>query len=159
MAALKPDIQYVQFYTAGSAAYQMEPKAAPRKAVPAVKTRKAKRVVITIDPVAICGLLLAVFMIFAMGSGVREYRETLQQAQQMSQYVEKLQAENVSLQQTYQDSYDPDVVYTMATAIGMVPRESAEHITIQVQLPEPMQEEVQLSLWEEVSTFLMGLFA
>lgn len=159
MAALKPDIQYVQFYTAGSAAYQIERKDVSRKHVPAVKTRKAKRVVITIDPVAVCGLLLAVIMLFAMGNGVKEYRQSLQQAQQMSQYVEKLQAENVTLQQTYQDSFDPDVVYDMAMAIGMVPREQAEHITIQVEQPVVVQEEVQVSFWDELSTFLMGLFA
>jgi hypothetical protein len=159
MAALQPDIQYVQFYTAGSAAEKIQRNPIFRQPVPAVKTRKAKRVVIAIDPVAVCGTLVAVFMLFAMGAGVREYRQSLQQAQQMSQYVQQLQEENVTLQQTYQESFDPEVVYEMATAIGMVPQAQAEHVMLHVVVPAAEPEVVELSVWDEISIFLMGLFA
>ena len=155
--ALKPDIMYVSYYTAGSAAYAVERKPAKPKAAPVHKQRRAKKKVIAVDPVAVCGLLIAVVMFFMLVSGVQDYQDSVEQAQRMSVYVEQLKNENVALQNTYDNSYDADAVYEMATAIGMVPKENVEHIQIQMDIPP--QEEVQLSFWENVSLFLTGLFA
>ena len=157
--ALHPDIMYVSYYTAGSAAYDMERKVAKPKAAPVHKPhrRPAKKKVIAVDPVALCGILVAVCMFFALVSGVQEYQETLLQNQQMQAYVEQLKNENTALQHTYENSYDADAVYEMATAIGMVPQDQVQHVHIQVEIPQ--QEEVQLSFWENVSLFLTGLFA
>ena len=96
-------------------------------------------------------------MFFMLVSGVQDYQDSVEQAQRMSVYVEQLKNENVALQNTYDNSYDADAVYEMATAIGMVPKENVEHIQIQMDIPP--QEEVQLSFWENVSLFLTGLFA
>ena len=155
--ALKPDIMYVSYYTAGSAAYDVERKPAKPKAAPVHKQRRAKKKVIAVDPVAVCGLLIAVVMFFMLVSGVQDYQDSVEQAQRMGVYVEQLKNENVALQNTYDNSYDADAVYEMATAIGMVPKENVEHIQIQMDIPP--QEEVQLSFWENVSLFLTGLFA
>ena len=155
--ALKPDIMYGSYYTAGSAAYDLERKPAKPKAAPVHKQRRAKKKVIAVDPVAVCGLLIAVVMFFMLVSGVQDYQDSVEQAQRMSVYVEQLKNENVALQNTYDNSYDDDAVYEMATAIGMVPKENVEHIQIQMDIPP--QEEVQLSFWENVSLFLTGLFA
>ncbi len=154
--ALQPDIMYVSYYTAGSAAYNIERKPEKPKAASVHKKRRAKKLVIAVDPIAVCGILVAVFMFCMLISGVQEYRESAAQAQQMQSYVEQLKHENAALQHTYENSYDADTIYEMATAIGMVPKEDVEHVQIQVQLP---QEEVQLSFWENVSLFLTGLFA
>ena len=155
--ALKPDIMYVSYYTAGSAAYDVERKPAKPKAAPVHKQRRAKKKVITVDPIAVCGLLVAVVMFFMLIAGVQDYQDSLEQAQRMSMYVEQLKNENAALQNTYDNSYDADAVFEMATAIGMIPKEDVEHIQIQVNIPQ--QEEVQLSFWENVSLFLTGLFA
>ncbi len=154
--ALKPDIMYVSYYTAGSAAYNIEPKPEKPKARPVHKPRRARKIVIAVDPVAVCGILVAICMFFTLISGVQEYRESSQQAQQMQSYVEQLENENAALQHSYENSYDADTVYELATAIGMVPKSEVEHVQIQVELP---QEEAQLSFWENVSLFLTGLFA
>ena len=155
--ALKPDIMYVSYYTAGSAAYDIERKPAKPKAAPVHKQRRVKKKVIAVDPVAVCGLLVAVCMFFALVAGVQDYQDSLEQAQRMNAYVEQLKNENTALQHTYENSYDADSVYEMATAIGMVPKENVEHVQIKVELPQ--QQEVQLSFWENVSLFLTGLFA
>ena len=150
---------YVSYYTAGSAAYDMERKVAKPKAAPVHKPhrRPAKKKVIAVDPVALCGILVAVCMFFALVSGVQEYQDTKLQAQKMGAYVEQLKSENSALQHVYENSYDADSIYEMATAIGMVPEAQVQHVQISVDVPQ--QEEVRLSFWENVSLFLTGLFA
>ena len=156
--ALQPDIMYVSYYTAGSAAYDMNRKPEKPKSTAVHKRRHVKKQrVIAVDPVAVVGILVAVAMFFALVSGVQEYQDTLEQNQQMQIYMEQLQNENAALQQTYENSYDALRVYEMATAIGMVPQSQVEHVQIDVQIPQT--QEVQLSFWENVSLFLTGLFA
>lgn len=157
--ALQPDIMYVSYYTAGSAAYDMNRKVEKPKAAAVHKRRRhaKKQRVIAVDPVAVIGILVAVCMFFALISGVQEYQDTLEQNQRMQSYMEQLQNENAALQHTYENSYDELSVYEMATAIGMVPQEQVQHVQISVQLPQ--NQEVQLSFWENVSLFLTGLFA
>ena len=95
--------------------------------------------------------------IFALISGVQQYQDTLEQNQRMQSYMEQLQHENAALQHTYENSYDADSIYEMATAIGMVPQSQVQHVQIRVEIPQA--EETQLSFWENVSLFLTGLFA
>ena len=157
--ALQPDIMYVSYYTAGSAAYDIQRKPVKTKA-PAVHKRRRhvkKQRVIAVDPVAVCGILVAVCMFFALISGVQQYRDTLEKNQRMQSYMEQLQNENAALQHTYENSYDVNSVYEMATAIGMVPQAQVQHVQISVNIPQA--QEVQLSFWENVSLFLTGLFA
>lgn len=157
--ALQPDIMYVSYYTAGSAAYDLDRKVEKPKAAAVHKRRRPmkKQRVIAVDPVAVVGILVAVCMFFALISGVQQYRDTLEQNQKMQSYVEQLQHENTALQHTYENSYDADTVYEMATAIGMVPQNQVQHVQISVEIPRA--QEVQLSFWENVSLFLTGLFA
>lgn len=155
--ALKPDIMYVSYYTAGSAAYELETKPEKPMFRPVHKQRRAKKKVIAVDPIALCGIVVAICMFCMLVSGVQEYQASLERTQQMSAYVEQLQHENIALQHTYDNSYDPNAVYEMATAIGMVPKENVEHVQIQVQVPQ--QEQTRLSFWDNVTLFLTGLFA
>ena len=100
--ALQPDIMYVSYYTAGSAAYDMNRKAEKPKAAPVHKRRRhmKKQRVIAVDPGAVVGILVAVCMFFALISGVQEYQDTLEQNQRMQAYMEQLQNENAALQNT-----------------------------------------------------------
>ena len=157
--AIQPDIMYVSYYTAGSAAYDMNRKVEKPKAAAVHKRRRhaKKQRVIAVDPVAVVGILVAVCMFFALISGVQQYQDTLEQNQRMQSYMEQLQHENAALQHTYENSYDADSIYEMATAIGMVPQSQVQHVQIRVEIPQT--EEAQLSFWENVSLFLTGLFA
>ena len=100
--ALQPDIMYVSYYTAGSAAYDMNRKAEKPKAAPVHKRRRhvKKQRVIAVDPVAVIGIAVAICMFFALISGVQQYQDTLELNQRMESYVEQLQNENNALQHT-----------------------------------------------------------
>ena len=159
--ALQPDIQYVPIcYVDGSTARKLEQpvyKASSSKAAQQPRRRKAKRIVVAIDPVAIFGLLVAMVMIVGMVSGFVQYSVLKEQNRQMTDYVTALELEKTQLEQDYRDGYDLDEIRDFAEANGMVPMEQAPQIQIEVQLPQ--QEQPQLSFWESITTFLAGLFA
>ena len=156
--ALQPDIQYVPIcYVDGSTARKLEQPVYMAPAAPQPHHRKAKRIVVAIDPVAIFGLLVAMVMLVCMVSGFVEYSAVQAQNRQMTDYVTSLELEKAQLEQTYRDGYDLDEIRDFAEANGMVPAEDAPQIQIEVQIPQ--QEETQLSFWESITTFLAGLFA
>jgi len=158
--ALQPDIQYVPFYYVdGTAARKAERRGAPAKAaapVPAPK-RRVKRKTVAVDPVAIAGMLVVAVLLCAMMVGFVQYNTAVTRNAEMSAYITQLESEQAQLQQQYQDGYDLDEIRDIAGAMGMVPAEDVEQITIDVVLPQ--EEETQLSLWESFATFLAGLFA
>lgn len=159
--ALQTDIQYVPFhYVDGSAARKLDRQSVRKTtaaAAPAPKRRRAKRKVIAVDPVAICGLLVVVVMLCAMIAGYAEYRNTVEKTRQLSERVSALQTENALLEQTYRDGYDLESIQQFAEVLGMVPAQDVQQVSIQVDIPQ--EETVELSFWESVTTFLAGLFA
>ena len=56
----------------------------------------------------------------------------------------------------YHDAYNLEEIEKTAMALGMVPVDQVAHRTIDVTAPMP---EENISLWEQVGTFLSGLFA
>lgn len=155
--AQRVDIQYVQFYTSGSAAKQVAPAISVHTgALPQVKKRRVRR--IYVDPVAILGSAVAVCMLVMMLVGLSDLRAEQAKTAEMVNYVSQLQEENAMLHAWYVEECDLEKVEETALALGMVPRESVEHISIEVELP-PVEEEVPVSLWQRIGTFLTGLFA
>lgn len=74
----------------------------------------------------------------------------------MQAYVQRLEAEKVSLQQQFEAGYDPDEIYQIATAMGMIPADQAQKLQVQVTVPEA---EKKPTGWENFCMFLSGLFA
>jgi cell division protein FtsL len=154
----KPDIQYVQeFYVHGSEARVIELK--PRRRVirtilPKVAPDKSIR--IGVDPVALCGIVVAAVMLILMLVGTVQYVNARNEYQAMSNQVIELQNENVMLRQQYRSSYDLDQVAHMANSLGMIPVEEAQVMYINpvvpVREPEP-------TVWENIRWFMDGLFA
>ena len=155
--ALQAEVQYVQYPVNGTAAWKVERNTQRNNAAPVYARRRAERKVIAVDPVALCGIVLAAVMLIAMVAGLVEYRQSLHQAAQMSQYVQQLEQENVQLQQTYKDGYDPEEIMQIALEAGMVPAENMERVRIVMQ--QPQQEDTHMSFWDTVTTFLTGIFA
>ncbi len=155
--AVRTDIQYVQFYTDGSAARKLEKKQQTKHAA-APRYRRAKRKVVVVDPVAIFGGILAACMLVCLLVGAWQYKTVQTETQQMSQYIDQLQQENQQLQQTYEAGYDLDEIREIAEALGMIPAGEATQIEIQVQIPQEETVE-EMTLWESFTTFLAGLFA
>lgn len=151
-----PDVRYVQFYTAGSAARKLEIPT-PFKTERKPKVRKQSKAVVRIDPLAALGVATAAVMLILMLVGLVRLQAAKQEYAVMEQYVESLQAENKTLQQAYDSGYDIEEVERTALALGMVPAEQVQQIPIQVSVVETEPETV--GFWDRVSAFLTGLFA
>jgi len=153
--ARQPDIQYIRYYTDGSAARKFAPLA-PFKTLKLPKIKRKKRITLHIDPLAIAGILMAVVMTVLMAVGIANLNAATRDLRTMESYVQTLAEENLQLQQTFRDGYDLEEVKTTALALGLVPKEQVLHITIRIP-PETVVEEP--SSWEQFCTFLTGLFA
>lgn len=148
-------VRYIRYDTVGSAARKPVAMPSARKAV-LPKPRRQKRTVVYVDPVAVLGILVAVFMLITMTAGIVEFGAARQEALQMETYVEQLSSRNEELRQRYEDGYDLEAVEKTALALGMVPKAQAQTVTIHVE--EPTQTET-VTVWERIGTFLTGLFA
>lgn len=153
--ARQPDVQYIRFYTDGSAARKVAP-VAPLKTIRLPKMKKSRKITLHIDPVAIGGIVMSAVMLVLMLVGVAQLANTRQELQVMQGYVQTLQQENDSLEDTYLQSYDLTAVEQTALALGYVPVEQVKHVTIHVPQVQPEQ---QPGAWERFYTFLTGLFA
>ena len=153
--ARQPEVQYIRFYTDGSAARKIAPLA-PFKTIKLPKPKKHKRITLRIDPVAIAGIVMSVVMLVLMLVGAAQLNSTRNELYAMATYVDALQQENRSLEATYSQGYDLEAVEKTALALGMVPKEQVQHITIQV---PPVETEKMPGAWEQFCTFLTGLFA
>ena len=153
--ARHPDVQYIRFYTDGSAAKKVAP-VAPLHTIRLPKIKLPQKAVLRIDPVAICGIVMALVMLVLMTVGAVQLHSARQELETMSGYVEMLQQENASLQVTLSEGYDLAEIERTAQALGLVPREQVRHITIEVATEEATQEP---NSWEQFYTFLTGLFA
>ena len=154
--ARQPDVRYIRLYTDGSAARKMELSAPATKARNHHRPKKQKKILVFIDPVAILGIMTAVVMLIVMFAGMNMLKNARNEAKQMEQYVVSLQEENRNLQAEYKAGYDLDTVEQTALALGMVPADQVEHISIHVEVPE---ETPQPDTWDQIYTFLTGLFA
>ncbi len=149
-------VQYVNFYTAGSAAYKYEPTPLPKKKATLPKIRRKKRIVIHVDPMAVLCACAAVVLLVMMLSSLVQFSAVRKQEAQMAAYVEQLQEQNAALDAEYRAGFDLEEIREIALGMGMVPADQAQHI--QVQLSAPVVEE-QPTAWENFCTFLAGLFA
>ena len=153
--ARQPDIQYIRYYTDGSAARKVAPLA-PLKTLKLPKIRLKKRITLHIDPLAIAGIFMAVVMSVLMIVGIVKLENASQELQTMASYVQTLDQENVQLRQTFREGYDLEEVKTTALALGLVPKEQVQHITLRVPPEQAVEEPTS---WERFCTFLTGLFA
>lgn len=154
----KPDIQYIhQFYVYGSEARAIElerPNKKKRFSMPqAVPDKKIR---IALDPVAICGIVVAVAMLILMAVGVSQYLDVCHDYEVMSNYVIDLRNDSVTLEQSFRSGYELDDIYEKAIALGMIPAEEAEVVIIEDYVPVEKNEPTIL---DNIIWFCKGLFA
>ncbi len=156
--ANKTDVRYIQFYTDGSAARQITHTPSPKKKRQAKPVRQpVKKLTLNIDPLAICGIVVAAVMLVLMLVGLADMRSAQREAEQMARYVAELEAENNYLTETYAAGYDPAEIERQARQLGMIPAGEAERIPIPVAaVPEEVPEE---TLWQRIRAFFTELFA
>ena len=154
----KPEIQYIdKFYVHGSEARVLELK--PKRRI--IKTVLPlsvpdKTIKIGVDPVAICGVVVAVALMVALVLGTVQYVQVCREYRAMMDYVVTVQNENVELRESYRSKVDLAAVEARALELGMIPIEQANKITIRVVQPVPEPEQ---TIWDEIEWFCKGLFA
>ena len=153
--ARQTEIRYVNFYMAGSAAYQVEPRFV-KKEVKLPKQRRKGKIVLHVDPMAILGICVAFVMFILMIVGAVRLGIAEKQANQMTNYVHTLQAQNAELRAEFEQGYDLEEIRQIAEARGMIPISEAQQVSIQLVVPEEVKEP---GAWESFVTFLTGLFA
>lgn len=141
----KPDIQYIRCYTDGSAARAIRLlPAAPKTKLP--KLKKKRLPVIRLDPLAYAGIAVSVVMLVLMIVNCIQLVSIQQQTDAMNSYVDTLKEKNARLDDTYHSSFDLKDVEEKALAMGMVPIEEVQHITVSVDAPRE-SEALDNSLW------------
>lgn len=155
--AKKTEIQYIHLYTEGSTARSAELTPARKKCRTKLpKPRKARKLLIRVDPIAGCGMVIACVMMLLMLVGIVQLGQAQREAQRVSRYLAQLEEQNAALQSEYESGYDLESIEEMALALGLVPEEQVRHVTVQLEEPQP---EVQTGWWQRVTTFLTELFA
>lgn len=154
--ASRNDIQYIRFYTDGSAARKIAPGFSGFGKISQPKANRKKRLRIYVDPVALLSIAVAVCLLICMGVGIAQSKAAQQQTQQLQRYVRELSEQNAELKDTYKNGYDLEAVEETALALGMIPREQAQRITLEVTVPP---QEQTVTLWTRIGTFLAGLLA
>lgn len=149
------DVQYVRFYTDGSAARKVA-TAEPLKALKLPKAKKQKCILLRVDPIATMGIVVSALMLVLMFVGISQLNAAQKKANAMAAYVMQLEEEQTVLSVAYENSYDLDKVEQTALALGMVPREQVPQIRISV---PNVETEHESGVLDQFYTFLTGLFA
>ena len=153
-----PDIEYIdKFYVHGSEAKIIE--FAPNKRTPKTtlpKPLREKKICIEVDPIALCGLVVAVVMLFVMAVGMVDFRAACRDNQAAAEHLQELRDENVMLQYTYHTSYDITEVEETAKVLGMVPVSEIPVVTLSVNVPEAKE---AYTPWGDFLWSLSCLFA
>jgi len=158
--ARQPDVKYIRFYTDGSAARKVEVANPVRKSAVSKKPRKQKKIVLYVDPLAILGIFTAVVMLAVMLSSMVLLKNAKAETMAMEQYVAQLREENAALQNEHEAGYDIKEVERTALALGMIPAEQAQHVTLEKNPAPAVQLEAEKpDTWDWIYTLLTGLFA
>ena len=130
----KPEIQYIdKFYVYGSEAKVLELK--PKRKIKTILPLSApdKTIRIPVDPVAIGGIVVAVALLVALLIGCVQYVQVYRQYRTMMDHVVAEQNMNVELRENYRSRIDLVEIRDKALALGMVPVENAQVITIRAE--------------------------
>jgi hypothetical protein len=158
--ARQPDIQYVRFYTDGSAARKVELQPEKKKINAPVapqrpRVRRQTKTVVHVDPISMFAVLVAGVMLIAMAVGMLKLGAINAENVRMESYVAELRTENAQLRAEYEAGYDLKDVEQKALEMGLVPMDQVEKVVIEipedVTKPEP-------TFWENVAAFFSELF-
>lgn len=152
------DVQYVRFYSYGSAAEKVELPVKEKKKItlPKPKLEQVSWKILKMDALALTGIVVAAVMLVCMLIGLIQVNIANAELQRAQVLVAQLEAENDRLQTEYAHGYDLAEIRISAEAMGMVPVEEVRHVKIKV--PEAVEVET-VSWWEQWILDFKALFA
>ena len=156
--AQKPEIQYVgQFYVHGSEAKKLARKTEQKKAKTELPLHRFERIrKVHVDVLAISSILVAAVLMITMVAGALSLQSAWEELHIAQEYVYELESANATLAAQYRSGYDLDEVRSAAIALGMIPVEEAQVVSLRVTVPEVQPEP---TLLDDIIWFLEGLFA
>jgi hypothetical protein len=156
--AQKPEIQYIgQFYVHGSEAKKLARKTEQKKAKTELPLHRFERIrKVHVDVLAISSILVAAVLMVTMVMGTLSLQSAWQELHIAQEYVYELESANATLAAQYRSGYDLDEVRSAAIALGMIPVEEAQVVSLRVTVPEVQPEP---TLLDDIVWFLEGLFA
>lgn len=152
------DVQYVRFYSYGSAAEKVELPVKEKKKItlPKPNLERVSRRVLKMDALALTGIVVAAVMLVCMLIGLVQVNIANAQLQQAQILVSQLEAEHDRLKTEYEHGYDLAEIRVSAEAMGMVPVEEVRHVKLKV--PEAVVVE-EITWWEQWILDFKALFA
>lgn len=151
--AQKAEIQYVsQFFDYGS---ENKPQKQPKKK-PTQPKKEARLRKVSLDPVALLGIVSAVVLCAALIFGGLHLNAMWREHVALKDYLSQLKVENAELQHNFSVSFNLDEIKTMADSIGLVPESEVETRYVRITPPEP---EPEPGFFDDLKWFLKGLFA
>jgi len=156
--ARSSDVQYVRFYSYGSAAEKVEQPAPEKKkaTLPKPRVRRALGQTVKIDALALTGITVAAVMLICMLVGLVQVNIANSRLQEAQVLVAQLEAENDRLRTEYEHGYDLAEIRVSAEAMGLIPVEEVRHVRVKV--PEAVVEE-EITWWEQWVQDFKDLFA
>ena len=157
----KADIQYIHpYYTSGSAAKKLAPKAPKKKKpLPTFEPRflePEQKIVVKLDPVSLCAIAVCAVLLVMMVVSLFQYREAYRRNVELQEYVYTLEDDNLLLERDFRAGLDLEDVRLQASALGMIPAEEAAVIRVAGRVPAAATEPTR---WERLQLFLGELFA
>ncbi len=153
------DVQYVNFYTDGSAARKIATPRPQKQVQEKPAAKRVKRKVLHLNPVAVFSLVVCLALFITLGVGMSKVQQANEENQRMAQYVEQLSQKSEELSKEYAASYDLHEIEKTALALGMVHGDQASHRGVAVQVEAEAPAQPQMGFWENVMAFFANIFA
>lgn len=152
------EVQYIRYYSTGSAAEKVElpriPKKQPKPKAAPVQKKTAP--VIRVDGLAAVGIVVAAVMLLCMLMGCVQVYNLNRQIQDLEVYVSQLELRQESLEADYAHGYDLEEIRQAAESMGLVPKDQVQHVTIHIPETETV---VEISWWDTVLNAIREFFA
>ena len=152
------DVQYIRYYSYGSAAEKVELPVKEKKKItlPKPNLEQVGKNILKMDALALTGIAVAVVMLLCMLIGLIQVNVANAKLQEAQVLVAQLEAEHDRLKTEYEHGYDLAEIRVSAEAMGMVPVEEVRHVKLKLQ--EPVAEET-VTWWEQWVLDFKALFA
>ncbi|MBR2048404.1 MAG: hypothetical protein IJ960_07365 [Oscillospiraceae bacterium] len=147
-------IEYVRYYAPGSEALKVDPKPRRERTQPKPQVRQ-EPTVIPFDPVAVFGCVVAVALVVCVLFGFYRLNRMNNAIANAQNDLTTQKSLHYELETNYANGYDLEDIRAAAEAMGLVPMEQVQHITIRIPEPEPVEE---LPWWQEWWASLKAMF-
>ena len=152
-----PNIEYInKFYVHGSEAQVIEFAPNKTKAKTTLpKPVREKKTTIEVDPLALCGIVVAMVMLVVMAVGLVDFKAAVEENRAVAERLDEIRNENITLEYQYRNSYDAAEVEETVKALGMIPAEQAPVVALTVTVPVETKE---YTVWGDFLWSLSCLF-